>query len=123
MVGRHSQIMHARVAGDSKVHTRRVGALAGLLALGTALGGFGLALVPAPPALASVPGGPCGSAGVYSSTATTVTCTYASTGEDTFTAPAGVTTVHVDAVGGSGGAFTGYQFSGPGTPATAAAPT
>ena len=109
-MGLHRQIMHARVAGDFNVHTRRVRGLAGLLALSTALGGFGLAFAPAPAALACVPGGPCGSTGLFTSTGTTVTCTYATTGEDTFSVPAGVTSVHVDAVGGSGGAYTGYQF-------------
>lgn len=78
----------------------------GVLAVGTALAGFGFALVPASPALASVPSAPCGS-GTASTTGSTTTCTYPFTGsEDTFTVPAGVTSVQVAAVGGWGGRFT-----------------
>jgi hypothetical protein len=47
---------------------------------------------------------PCGSSGVLSSSGATQTCTYTTTGEDTFTVPAGATSVHVVAVGGEGAA-------------------
>jgi hypothetical protein len=78
----------------------------------TALLGFSLVTGQGPAALASVPAAPCGN-GTATSTDTTTTCTYASTGtEDTFTVPAGVTKVHVTAVGGSGGAWSFYTFSG-----------
>jgi hypothetical protein len=46
---------------------------------------------------------PCGSAGVLSTSGATQTCTYTATGEDSFTVPAGVSSLHVVAVGGVGG--------------------
>jgi Putative Ig domain len=50
---------------------------------------------------------PCGTSGVYSSAGATATCTYTSGGyaglTDTFTVPAGVSSVDVVAVGASGG--------------------
>jgi hypothetical protein len=46
---------------------------------------------------------PCGSAGVLSTSGAAQTCTYTSTGQDTFTVPAGVSSLHVVAVGGLGG--------------------
>jgi hypothetical protein len=48
--------------------------------------------------------GPCGDHGVFSAGVGTLTCTYSSAGEDTFTPPAGVSAVAVVAVGGHGGA-------------------
>jgi hypothetical protein len=68
-----------------------------------------LAVALAPPALAA---GPCGSTGAPSTSGATATCTYTSAGEDTFGGPtlAGVSSVTVVAIGGSGGAA---AFSGP----------
>ncbi|KPI13568.1 hypothetical protein OK006_11001 [Actinobacteria bacterium OK006] len=43
--------------------------------------------------------GPCGTNGTFSGS----TCTYTTTGEDTFTVPAGVTSIHVVADGAAGG--------------------
>ena len=77
-----------------------------MLLASTAVWAFGFAFVQAPAAVASVPVTPCGN-GTASTTDPTTTCTYAFTGnEDTFTVPAGVTNVHVEAVGGWGGRFT-----------------
>ena len=83
-----------------------------VLAAVTTLLGLGLVVGPAPAATATA-AGPCGS-GTMSSTDTVITCTYASTGsEDTFTVPAGVTSVHVVAIGGSGGSWGIWnQFAG-----------
>ncbi len=84
------------------------------LAVVTSLVGFGLVVGPAPAATA-YPAGPCGN-GTTSSTDVLVTCTYASTGsEDTFTVPAGVTSVRVSAVGGWGGSWSYYNFGGSGS--------
>jgi len=58
-------------------------------------------LVGAPGALAA---SPCGATGVLTTAGLTETCTYTTTGEDTFTVPAGVSSLHVIAVGGQGGA-------------------
>jgi hypothetical protein len=56
----------------------------------------------APGALADAP---CGTAGVFARSGTTVTCTYASPGtEDTFTVPDGVSALNVTAIGARGGA-------------------
>jgi hypothetical protein len=47
---------------------------------------------------------PCGSAGVYSQTGTTGTCTYTNAGtEDTFTVPSGINNLAVTAIGAPGG--------------------
>jgi hypothetical protein len=51
---------------------------------------------------------PCGSAGVLSMSGGTQTCMYTSTGQDTFTVPAGVSSLHVVAVGGLGGGREGH---------------
>lgn len=83
----------------------------GLLVASTALSAFGFAFVQAPAAVASVPVTPSGN-GTASTTGPTTTCTYAFTGnEDTFSVPAGVTDVHVDAVGGWGGRFTKSDYA------------
>lgn len=67
------------------------------------------AVVPAAQA-ASTPPGPCGSTGVLSISGSTATCTYTDQGtEDTFTAPSGVGSVSVTAIGAEGGA--GYTNS------------
>src|SRR5262245_47135012 len=52
--------------------------------------------------------GPCGSNGVYSGGNT---CTYTAGGTDTFTVPAGVSTINMVLVGGKGGAG-GGNFTG-----------
>jgi hypothetical protein len=62
---------------------------------------MGVAALTAPAASASAP---CGSSGAYSTAAGVDTCTYTATGEDTFTVPAGVVQVSVNAIGGAGGA-------------------
>ena len=97
----------------SRSRRRRATGRIGALALVAPLLGLGLVVGPAPTATATVTG-PCGN-GNESSTDTVTTCTYGSTGsEDTFTVPAGVTSVHVIAVGGSGGqwAFNYFGQSG-----------
>jgi hypothetical protein len=67
-------------------------ALLGGVAMAVGVTGVGLAAAP------------CGNAGVLStSTSTMQTCTYTGAGEDTFTVPAGVSSLHVVAVGGLGG--------------------
>jgi hypothetical protein len=55
-----------------------------------------------PAAIASA-AAPCGSTGTMSSSGATTTCAYKGAGQDTFTVPAGVTSVNVTAVGASGG--------------------
>jgi uncharacterized repeat protein (TIGR01451 family) len=55
---------------------------------------------------------PCGSAGSFSMSRSTDTCTYTNTGQDTFELPAGVATIGVTAVGAPGGAGGTYQFQG-----------
>jgi collagen type VII alpha len=52
---------------------------------------------------ASATSEPCGSHGVYSVSGQTAMCTYTAAGEDTFTAPSGVSSVSVVAIGGQGG--------------------
>jgi hypothetical protein len=66
------------------------------------VGALGLvwAAVSAGPAAAS---GPCGSAGVLSRSGPTLTCTYTTVGEDSFSVPSGIPSVSVTAVGGPGG--------------------
>ncbi|MFZ0874695.1 MAG: hypothetical protein WAN20_09235, partial [Pseudonocardiaceae bacterium] len=54
-------------------------------------------------ALAADPA-PCGSTGTLTGT-TTLVCTYTTIGSDTFTVPAGVTSVAVDVVGAQGGHY------------------
>jgi hypothetical protein len=79
---------------------RRLGAALALLAL--ALAALAALVAGATPALAAEP---CGTSGVLSgSAADGVRCTYTTQGtEDTFTVPAGVTSVSVTAVGAPGG--------------------
>ena len=55
---------------------------------------------------------PCGTNGVLSTTGLTATCSYTTTGEDTFAVPTGVGSVHVVAVGGRGGGRTGGRPAG-----------
>lgn len=52
---------------------------------------------------AALPAGLCGAAGTLSTSGATVTCTYAATGADAFSVPAGISSVFVTAVGGRGG--------------------
>ena len=73
---------------------RRIGLLAGLT-------GSGIAILGAAGADAAAPG--CGTQGIASVSGATATCTYTAVGEDTFQVPAGVTTLHVIAVGAPGG--------------------
>jgi hypothetical protein len=65
--------------------------LLGGVAMAVGLGGVGSAA------------SPCGTAGVLSASGATQTCTYTGSGQDTFTVPAGVSSLHVVAVGGLGG--------------------
>ncbi|WP_268761380.1 hypothetical protein [Frankia sp. AvcI1] len=61
----------------------------------------GIAIAPAP----AVPAGPvCGKTGAQSGT-TTMTCTYDTVGSDTFTVPAGVSSVEITATGAQGGHY------------------
>src|ERR1700690_3418189 len=55
---------------------------------------------------------PCGTSGVFSQVGSTGTCTYTTTGEDTFTVPSGVSAVHVVAVGGRGAPGLGGSAGG-----------
>ena len=65
----------------------------------------------------------CGAAGAFSSAGPMDTCTYSSTGgEDTFTAPSGVSAVTVRAVGGPGGFSVWYTLGGYGAAVTATLP-
>jgi hypothetical protein len=59
---------------------------------------------------------PCGTGGQYSQSGTTATCTYTSAGtEDTFTVPAGISSLDVTAIGAHGGSGTnGSGSNGPG---------
>ncbi|MGH3776122.1 MAG: hypothetical protein ACRDRR_10380 [Pseudonocardiaceae bacterium] len=60
---------------------------------------------PASPALTLVADpGPCGTTGVLTGT-TPLVCTYTTTGSDTFTVPAGVSSVDVVVVGAQGGNY------------------
>lgn len=72
--------------------------MAGVAAAGLTVLGLG-ALAPA----ASAAGAPCGTAGVFSTTATTDVCTYTTPGQDTFTVPAQVSALTVKATGAAGG--------------------
>ena len=60
---------------------------------------------------------PCGSAGTLSSSGATATCTYTGAGQDTFTVPAGVTSLKVTAVGAAGGGG-GLALGAPGSGAS-----
>ncbi|MCX5197072.1 Ig-like domain-containing protein [Streptomyces sp. NBC_00249] len=62
---------------------------------------------PAAPAVVN----PCGTGGVF--TAPAPTCTYTSVGTDTFTVPAGVTSVTVDLFGAEGGSAAGFVLPSP----------
>ncbi|WP_042381871.1 glycine-rich protein, partial [Streptacidiphilus melanogenes] len=62
------------------------------------------------PASAADPS-PCGASGVF--TASVPTCTYRTTGTDTFTVPDGVTAVTVDLFGAEGGSAAGYVDPNP----------
>lgn len=69
--------------------------------------------------------GPCGPAGVF--TSSPPTCTYATAGTDVFTVPAGVSVLTVDLYGAEGGSAAGYVTPNPRTrahpAASAAGPT
>jgi hypothetical protein len=72
-------------------------------ALAISLLGSLFALAPVATQIASA-GGTCGNAGVMTSTATSVTCTYSYTGsEDTYTTPVGISTLSVSVYGAQGG--------------------
>ncbi|MFE2311320.1 glycine-rich protein, partial [Streptomyces sp. NPDC059411] len=55
--------------------------------------------------------GPCGPAGVF--TSSPPTCTYATAGTDVFTVPAGVSALTVDLYGAEGGSAAGYVVPSP----------
>jgi hypothetical protein len=68
------------------------------------LAGMSLLIGTATPMASASPATPCGSAGVFSASGATDTCTYTGAGtEDTFAVPSGVTNLHVTAIGGPGG--------------------
>ncbi|MDD9380795.1 hypothetical protein M8Z33_29915 [Streptomyces sp. ZAF1911] len=60
---------------------------------------------------AAAPSGPCGPAGVF--TSSPPTCTYASAGTDVFTVPAGVSALTVDLYGAEGGSAAGFVSPNP----------
>jgi hypothetical protein len=73
------------------------------VALSVILGAATFAVV-APVQVAGATGiGACGSTGLHAASAGIDTCTYTTVGEDSFTVPAGVTSIHVVATGGAGG--------------------
>ena len=57
---------------------------------------------------------PCGTGGVFSTSGSTASCSYTSPGQDTFTVPAGVSSLQVVAVGGQGGTRPGDESARPG---------
>ncbi|MFD7557726.1 Ig-like domain-containing protein [Streptomyces sp. NPDC059835] len=59
----------------------------------------------------AAPASPCGAGGVFTTAAPT--CTYSAVGTDTFTVPAGVTSVTVDLFGAEGGSAAGYVSPSP----------
>lgn len=73
--------------------------------VGACLLGLGLTL--AGGASAANAGGPCGASGVFSASGDVGTCLYDTAGQDTFTAPVGVTAITIDAFGAQGGESTG----------------
>ncbi|RAG87572.1 hypothetical protein DN069_00850, partial [Streptacidiphilus pinicola] len=84
-----------------------------LIALAGTAGLLAAALVPlavSPAAAADT--SPCGATGVLATTSPNA-CTYAATGTDTFTVPAGVTAVTVDLFGAEGGSAAGYVLPNP----------
>src|SRR5215469_13534719 len=77
-----------------------------LLAVLAAVSSVGLAAAatvtwPGPAVASAVAGSPCGTSGVLSG----ATCTYDSVGSDTFTVPAGVSSVQVTVTGAQGGHY------------------
>ena len=69
-----------------------------------ALGAGGLMLAGGATSLPASADTTCGTSGVFSSSSSTATCTYAYSGAaDTFTVPSGVTSVTITAAGGQGG--------------------
>src|ERR1700694_335406 len=85
-------------------YTRRRGALClrAALAVPLAVAPMLVGLTPGGVTQVAAVGPPC-SNGVLTTTGTTSTCTYTSAGQDTFTVPPGVTTLHIVAIGGKGG--------------------
>jgi len=84
-----------RMVSASLRRARRIGLMTGAVLMVVA-GCLSFAL----PASAAAP---CGTNGVLSAVGNVLTCTYTTSGEDTFNAPLFVTTVHVVAVGQTGG--------------------
>jgi hypothetical protein len=82
----------------------------GLVLAVVAVGGVGVVV----PAVASAAGSPCGTGGVFSTAGSTASCAYSSPGQDTFTVPAGVSSVHVVAIGGQGGDAPAHAGGNPG---------
>ncbi|WP_405983187.1 Ig-like domain-containing protein [Streptomyces sp. NBC_00158] len=69
------------------------------------------AMTPLPATADPAAANPCGTGGVF--TASTPTCTYTDVGTDTFTVPAGVTSVTVDLFGAEGGGAAGFILPSP----------
>lgn len=79
------------------------------LAAGACAGLAGASLVGASPALAIVAANPCGTSGVYTPSTSGGTCAYSNPGtEDTFSVPAGVSSLDVMAVGAAGGPYRSF---------------
>jgi len=99
-------------------YSHRLGAAATRATAVLLLAGTSLIIGTAMPIASASVAPPCGSAGVFSVTGTTGTCTYTHAGtEDTFGVPHGVTDLHVAAIGapgGSGGAFSSPGLGGKG---------
>jgi hypothetical protein len=73
-----------------------------------AIAAFSAVIVAGATSAADGSSGPCGSTGLFASAGSTDSCTYTAIGEDTFTVPAGVTSLSVTAVGARGSAGSGY---------------
>ncbi|HET9255798.1 MAG TPA: hypothetical protein VFO16_11410, partial [Pseudonocardiaceae bacterium] len=91
----------ARTRGARALPGHRVVSLAVTALMVLASGVVALALAPA--VASAAPAGPCGTTGVLAPTGDM--CTYTTIGSDTFTVPAGVSSVDIVAVGGQGGHF------------------
>ena len=84
--------------GDAaKRGMRATAAMVALVGGLTAVTTAGTAFISAVPASADAP--LCGTTGVLTASAGTVTCTYTAAGEDTFNVPSGVSTLDITAVG------------------------
>jgi hypothetical protein len=96
-------------------YSRRLGAAATRATVVLVLAGTSLIIGTDMPIASASAAAPCGSAGVFSVTGTTATCTYTAPGtEDTFAVPAGVSSLEVTAIGTSGGSGASQDNSGQG---------